>query len=150
MLGQQRIPTFAAVLAVGVPDQRKLIRNAQLDLEINNFDSSLQEITKIVINQVEQINETFPDAQKIQVNENTVLFGKGSSIDSLSLVSIIVDLESLFSEEKGFDISLKLRALFLDPGDKRRGRLGCRSSATARRGAPTGEPIRGACGVVAG
>lgn len=65
-----------------------------------------QEITAIVINQVEQLNDTFPDAQKITVNENTVLFGNGSSIDSLSLVSIIVDLEMLFSDEHGFDISL--------------------------------------------
>ncbi len=65
-----------------------------------------QEITTIVINQVDQLNETFPDAQKITVNENTVLFGNGSSIDSLSLVSVIVDLEMLFSDEHGFDISL--------------------------------------------
>ena len=65
-----------------------------------------QEITAIVINQVEQLNDTFPEAQKITVNENTVLFGNGSSIDSLSLVSIIVDLEMLFSTEHGHDISL--------------------------------------------
>jgi acyl carrier protein len=65
-----------------------------------------QEITTIVINQVEQLNETFPDVQKISVNENTVLFGNGSSIDSLSLVSVIVDLEMIFSDEFGFDISL--------------------------------------------
>lgn len=65
-----------------------------------------QEITAIVINQVDQLNETFPDAQKINVNENTVLFGNGSSIDSLSLVSIIVDLEMLFTTENGHDISL--------------------------------------------
>ena len=65
-----------------------------------------QEISSIVINQVEQLNDTFPDAQKITVNENTVLFGNGSSIDSLSLVSIIVDLEMLFSTEYGHDISL--------------------------------------------
>jgi acyl carrier protein len=65
-----------------------------------------QEITAIVINQVEQLNETFSDIQKISVNENTVLFGNGSSIDSLSLVSVIVDLEMLFSDEHSFDISL--------------------------------------------
>ena len=65
-----------------------------------------QEITAIVINQVEQLNETFSEVQKITVNENTVLFGNGSSIDSLSLVSVIVDLEMLFSDEYGFDISL--------------------------------------------
>ena len=65
-----------------------------------------QEITAIIINQVEQLNDTFPDTQKISVNEKTILFGNGSSIDSLSLVSIIVDLEMLFSDEHGFDISL--------------------------------------------
>ena len=64
------------------------------------------EITTIVINQVQQLNYTFPESQKITVNENTVLFGNGSSIDSLSLVSVIVDLEMLFSDEHGFDISL--------------------------------------------
>jgi acyl carrier protein len=65
-----------------------------------------QEITTTVIKQVENLNDTFPESQKIIVNENTVLFGNGSSIDSLSLVSIIVDLEMLFSTEYGHDISL--------------------------------------------
>ena len=65
-----------------------------------------QKITEIVINQVEQINATFPDDQKIEVNNETILFGKGSSIDSLSLVSVIVDLEMYFSDEYGFEISL--------------------------------------------
>jgi acyl carrier protein len=65
-----------------------------------------QEITTIVINQIEQLNDTFTFDQKIVVNQNTVLFGNGSSIDSLSLVSVIVDLEMLFSDEHGYDISL--------------------------------------------
>jgi acyl carrier protein len=63
-------------------------------------------ISSIVLNQLNELNETFPKAQKIIVNENTVLFGNGSSIDSLSLVSVIVDLEMLFSDDHGFDISL--------------------------------------------
>lgn len=63
-------------------------------------------INEIVIRQVEQLNDTFSDNQKIDVNEKTILFGKGSSIDSLSLVSVIVDLEMLFSDEFGLDISL--------------------------------------------
>jgi hypothetical protein len=65
-----------------------------------------QEITDIVVNQVEQLNETFTEGQKMNVSESTILFGKGSSVDSLSLVSIIVDLEMVFSEEYGYDISL--------------------------------------------
>ncbi len=65
-----------------------------------------QEINTIVINQIELLNDTFPETQKITVSEKTVLFGNDSSIDSLSLVSVIVDLEMLFSDEHGFDIAL--------------------------------------------
>ncbi len=65
-----------------------------------------QAIYDIVINQVKELNETLPAEQQFEVNENTVLFGIGSSIDSLSLVSVIVDLEMVFSDEYGHDISL--------------------------------------------
>lgn len=65
-----------------------------------------EEILKIVLNQVEQINNTFPEDQKIVVNETTILFGNGSSIDSLSLVSIIVDLEMIFSSDYNKEISI--------------------------------------------
>jgi acyl carrier protein len=63
-------------------------------------------IHDIVMNQVTQLNETLPVDQQFVVNENTVLFGNGSAIDSLSLVSIIVDLETVFSSEHNQDISL--------------------------------------------
>ena len=63
-------------------------------------------IYEIVIDQVKQLNETLPVDKQFKVNENTVLFGNGSSIDSLSLVSVIVDLEMLFSDEYNADISL--------------------------------------------
>ncbi|MBL7903267.1 MAG: hypothetical protein JNK73_14810 [Bacteroidia bacterium] len=65
-----------------------------------------EKILKIVINQIEQVIETLPDNQKFKVNEDTALFGPGSNIDSLSLVSIIVDLEMLFSNEHNIEISL--------------------------------------------
>ncbi len=65
-----------------------------------------QEIYEIVQNQLSALNETLPDDQKFSVTQNTILFGKGSSIDSMSLVSVIVDLESYFFDEKGIEISL--------------------------------------------
>jgi acyl carrier protein len=65
-----------------------------------------QEIYEIVQNQLSTLNETLPDDQKFSVTQNTILFGKGSSIDSMSLVSVIVDLESYFFDEKGIEISL--------------------------------------------
>lgn len=65
-----------------------------------------QAIADIVMNQLKQLNETLPAEQQFEVNQRTILFGNGSSIDSLSLVSVIVDLEMVFSDEHGKDISL--------------------------------------------
>lgn len=63
-------------------------------------------IYEIVIKQVQELNETLPENQQFSVNEDTILFGNNSNIDSLSLVSVIVDLESVFSSEYGKEISL--------------------------------------------
>lgn len=65
-----------------------------------------QKITEIVISTVSSLVETLPADQKYKVDQNTILFGNGSQIDSLSLVSIIVDLEALFSLEYNIDLSL--------------------------------------------
>ena len=56
-------------------------------------------ILDIVISNVRSLVDTLPDDQKFSVDQNTILFGNGSNIDSLSLVSIIVDLESIFSND---------------------------------------------------
>ncbi len=65
-----------------------------------------EQILDIVVSNLKSLADTFPEDQRFEVNESTVLFGNGSSIDSLSLVSLIVDLEMLFSNEYGIDISL--------------------------------------------
>lgn len=65
-----------------------------------------EEILEIVISNVVSLVETLPDDQKFTVDQNTILFGNGSNIDSLSLVSIIVDLESIFIDEYDLEISL--------------------------------------------
>lgn len=65
-----------------------------------------EQILEVVLNNLKSLIETFPKDQQFEVSENTILFGNGSSIDSLSLVSVIVDLESIFSDEYNFDISL--------------------------------------------
>lgn len=64
------------------------------------------QIREIVLDKLKELNDTLPAEQKFEVNENTVLFGNGSAIDSLSLVSLIVDLEMVFSGEHAMDISL--------------------------------------------
>lgn len=42
---------------------------------------------------------------KIQVDENTPLIGKGSPLDSLGLVNVIIDLETRLTEQ-GFEVVL--------------------------------------------
>jgi acyl carrier protein len=63
-------------------------------------------ILEIVFSNVNSLVDTLPDEQKFTVSSNTVLFGKGSNIDSLSLVSLIVDLEATFADEYDIEISL--------------------------------------------
>ena len=66
----------------------------------------IEKIYELVIKQLEELNETLPIEQQFVADKNTVLFGNNSNIDSLSLVSVIVDLETVFSDEYGQDISL--------------------------------------------
>lgn len=65
-----------------------------------------EEICSTVIENLKNLVETFPDAEKFEVNEKTILFGIGSQIDSLSLVSVIVDLEMHYATELDVEFSL--------------------------------------------
>ena len=61
---------------------------------------------EIIIVLIEVINEYF-ETQDIndKANEETVLFGKDSILDSMGLVNIIIDIESRFLDE---DIEISL------------------------------------------
>jgi acyl carrier protein len=65
-----------------------------------------EEISSTVIENLKNLVETFPQAEQFEVNEDTVLFGLGSQIDSLSLVSVIVDLEMHYATELDVEFSL--------------------------------------------
>lgn len=64
------------------------------------------EILKIILEKINDLNCTLPTNEQFLVSEQTILFGMGSCIDSLSLVSIIVDLEMHFSDILAYEISL--------------------------------------------
>ena len=64
------------------------------------------EIFKIVLEKLNDLNSTLPSNEQFLVSDQTILFGMGSCIDSLSLVSIIVDLEMHFSEILSYELSL--------------------------------------------
>ena len=52
------------------------------------------------------LNEERGPGEQIAIGSDTCLFGESSALDSLSLVSVIVDLETLVSDQFGRSISL--------------------------------------------
>jgi hypothetical protein len=64
------------------------------------------EIFQVVAAQLNTLNDTLPDGQKFNVDHKTMLFGRGSSIDSMSLVSVIVDLETYFLDEHNIEVCI--------------------------------------------
>ena len=67
---------------------------------------NIELIEKIVIENITMLVETLPENQKFVVQKNTILFGPNSQIDSLSLVTVVVDLETAFYDDYNIEISL--------------------------------------------
>ena len=65
-----------------------------------------EQVLTIIIENVKNLVDTYPENQRFNVDENTILFGLKSEIDSLSLVSVIVDLETEFYDSFNIEISL--------------------------------------------
>ena len=63
-------------------------------------------ILNIIISAAEALNEENTPDNRFLVSESTLLFGVGAKLDSLSLVSLIVDIEASVSEKLGYQISL--------------------------------------------
>ena len=67
---------------------------------------SRQEVEKIIFNGLNLLNDELGPEKKIIVNEKTPLFGVDSEVDSLSLVSLIVDIETCLNSDYNLSISL--------------------------------------------
>ena len=65
-----------------------------------------EQVLEIIIENVKNLVDTYPENQRFNVDENTILFGLKSEIDSLSLVSVIVDLETEFYDSFNIEMSL--------------------------------------------
>lgn len=68
--------------------------------------SNEDRIINIVFAALEQINGERSDADKFDVNKETTIFGGNASLDSLDLVSAIVDIEAAIVTE--FDQAVSL------------------------------------------
>ena len=60
----------------------------------------------MILNALGTLNEELPPEQQIEVRSTTVLFGVDAEIDSLALVSLVVDVESELHSRLGLDIAL--------------------------------------------
>lgn len=65
-----------------------------------------EQITATILATLKELTDTLPNDQKFVPDVNTKLFGVGSLIDSLTLVSFIVELETVFSTEFNMEIVL--------------------------------------------
>jgi len=70
---------------------------------LNHHEAAVQEA---VYKALQALNEERGPDEQIRIDANTCLFGEGSELDSLSLVSVIVDLETTISDQFGRTISL--------------------------------------------
>jgi acyl carrier protein len=63
-------------------------------------------IQAIILQALKNLNEERGPDEQLHIDLNTRLFGVDAVLDSLSLVSVIVDVESAVSDQSGRDISL--------------------------------------------
>lgn len=63
-------------------------------------------VTQIVLDALTSLNKELPEDQKVPVTINTALFGTEAALDSLSLVSVIVDVEEGVSDQFSKHIAL--------------------------------------------
>jgi acyl carrier protein len=68
--------------------------------------ASEEAVLALIYNALDMLNEEREEQNQIPVGPDTLLFGKDSSLDSLSLVSVIVDIELEVSDEFDQVVSL--------------------------------------------
>lgn len=63
-------------------------------------------IHEIIFEALEAVNADRAEAEKIIINSEAILFGDEATLDSLDLVSVLVDVEAALLDECGFAVSL--------------------------------------------
>jgi acyl carrier protein len=67
---------------------------------------NIEEVQKIVLSAVEELNLQMGENLRLELNDDTQLFGRGSKLDSLGLVNLIVLVEEKVSDHFGRSITL--------------------------------------------
>jgi acyl carrier protein len=66
----------------------------------------LTEAQELIFGALQDLNAELPEESRVALDPSTALFGVASTIDSLSLISVIVDVEAAFSERLGRPVFL--------------------------------------------
>ena len=64
------------------------------------------QIEELILAALNDVNEEQPEDERIEVGPHTPLFGPDAQIDSLALVSVIVDVETALNVDHDLPISL--------------------------------------------
>jgi acyl carrier protein len=65
-----------------------------------------ENVLEIILRALQNLNEELDDGEKFVVDSNLSLFGADATLDSLALVSVIVDVEGDVSAALGRSVSL--------------------------------------------
>lgn len=65
-----------------------------------------EKVIQSVFSAIDEVNQSLPKEQQLAKSTDTILFGKGSNLDSLGLVNLIVATEQIIEEEFGITIIL--------------------------------------------
>ena len=65
-----------------------------------------EKLIQSVFSAIDEVNQSLPKEQQLAKSTNTILFGKGSNLDSLGLVNLIVATEQIIEEEFGITLTL--------------------------------------------
>lgn len=63
------------------------------------------EVSKIVLQAIELANQSRSDETQIPLSDSTILFGKDGHLDSMALVSLLMDIEDAL-QDQGISVSL--------------------------------------------
>ena len=65
-----------------------------------------EKILNLIYVSLDECNEQLPDEEQLEKSSNTKIFGRGSKLDSLGLVNLIVAVEQNIEDE--FDVTITL------------------------------------------
>ena len=66
----------------------------------------MDKIVEIIIGEIKDFNDTLETAINLEQGRDSVLFGQGSTLESVDFVSLIVNIEQAISDEYNKEISL--------------------------------------------